>query len=111
MVGTPGPALSLADVVADALQHARAPEPGAPVAGGAAPATDRPSEHAADEKLSRREVEVLRLVARGLTNAQVAERLFLSPHTVQAHLRSIYGKLGGTSRPGAIRYALEHALA
>ncbi|MHB8646625.1 MAG: ATP-binding protein [Thermomicrobiales bacterium] len=60
--------------------------------------------------LSAREVEVLRLVAEGLTNAQVAERLFLSPHTINSHLTAIYSKLGVPSRSAAIRFALEHDL-
>jgi DNA-binding CsgD family transcriptional regulator len=60
--------------------------------------------------LSAREVEVLRLVADGLTNVQVAERLFLSPHTINSHLTAIYSKLGVPSRSAAIRFALEHDL-
>jgi predicted ATPase/DNA-binding CsgD family transcriptional regulator len=60
--------------------------------------------------LSGREVEVLRLVAQGLTDAQVAERLTLSARTVNSHLRSIYGKLAVSSRTAAIRYALNHNL-
>ena len=61
--------------------------------------------------LTSREVEVLALVATGLTNAQVAERLFLSPRTVQRHLNSIYHKIGVGSRTAATRFALEHHLA
>ncbi|MDP9364081.1 MAG: response regulator transcription factor, partial [Chloroflexota bacterium] len=61
--------------------------------------------------LSEREAEVLRLVASGLSNAEVAERLFLSPHTVNAHLRRIYDKLDVSSRSAATRFALEHGLA
>ncbi|HLI50140.1 MAG TPA: response regulator transcription factor, partial [Thermomicrobiaceae bacterium] len=60
--------------------------------------------------LSRREVEVLRLVSEGLTDAQVADRLFLSPRTVSQHLRSIYRKLGVSSRTAAVRFATEHRL-
>lgn len=60
--------------------------------------------------LSRREVEVLRLVTEGLTDAQVADRLFLSPRTVSQHLRSIYRKLGVSSRTAAARFATEHNL-
>jgi DNA-binding CsgD family transcriptional regulator/tetratricopeptide (TPR) repeat protein len=60
--------------------------------------------------LSPRELEVLRLVAEGLTNAQVAERLFLSPRTVNAHLNSIYHKLEVRSRSAAVRLAVEHHL-
>jgi DNA-binding CsgD family transcriptional regulator/tetratricopeptide (TPR) repeat protein len=60
--------------------------------------------------LSERELEVLRLVAEALTDAQVAERLSLSPRTVGQHLRSIYHKLGVNSRAAATRFAVEHGL-
>jgi DNA-binding NarL/FixJ family response regulator len=60
--------------------------------------------------LTAREVEVLRLVAEGLTDAQVAERLVLSPRTVSQHLRSVYNKLGVSSRAAATRFAIEHRL-
>jgi predicted ATPase/DNA-binding CsgD family transcriptional regulator len=60
--------------------------------------------------LSAREVEVLRLVTTGLTNAQVAEKLFLSPRTVDWHVSSIYRKLGLHSRAEATRFASEHGL-
>jgi predicted ATPase/DNA-binding NarL/FixJ family response regulator len=66
------------------------------------------SEHPAG--LTPREVEVLGLVATGMTNIQVAQRLFLSPRTVQRHLNSIYHKLGVSSRVAATRFALEHGL-
>jgi predicted ATPase/DNA-binding CsgD family transcriptional regulator len=60
--------------------------------------------------LTEREVVVLRLVAAGLTNAQVAAQLVISPRSVSAHLRSIYGKLDVSSRSAATRYAIEHKL-
>lgn len=60
--------------------------------------------------LTLREVEILRLVAAGMTNRQTAERLGLSIRTVDAHLRSIYAKLGIKSRSAATRYAVEHNL-
>jgi non-specific serine/threonine protein kinase len=60
--------------------------------------------------LSAREVEVLRLVANGMTSAQVAGELFISPNTVNRHLSSIYGKLGVSSRAAATRFATEHNL-
>jgi DNA-binding CsgD family transcriptional regulator len=60
--------------------------------------------------LTAREVEVLRLVAQGLTDAQVAERLVISPRTVNTHLTSIYNKLGVDSRAAATRFAVEHRL-
>ncbi|MDQ4044515.1 MAG: LuxR C-terminal-related transcriptional regulator, partial [Chloroflexota bacterium] len=61
--------------------------------------------------LSQREVEVLRLVAAGLTNGEVADRLYLSRRTVDAHMRRIYDKLNLSSRLDAIRYAAQHGLA
>ncbi len=61
--------------------------------------------------LTAREVEVLRLLADGLTDLQIAEKLVLSPRTVHAHISSIYSKLGVTSRSAATRYAIEHHLA
>jgi ATP/maltotriose-dependent transcriptional regulator MalT len=61
--------------------------------------------------LTAREVEVLRLVARGLTDAQVADELVLSRRTVSTHLSSIYSKLGIGSRSAATRFAVEQGLA
>ncbi len=60
--------------------------------------------------LTTREVEVLRLVAQGLTDAQVAQRLVISHRTVTTHLSSIYNKLGINSRAAAARFAAEHQL-
>ena len=60
--------------------------------------------------LTAREVEVLRLVAQGLSDAQVAEQLVISPRTVNWHLTSIYSKLGVSSRAAATRYAIEQHL-
>jgi DNA-binding NarL/FixJ family response regulator len=60
--------------------------------------------------LTTRELDVLRLVATGMTDAEVAERLFLSRRTVSSHLTSIYSKLGVSSRAAATRFAVEHQL-
>jgi LuxR family maltose regulon positive regulatory protein len=57
------------------------------------------------EPLSERELEVLQLIAEGLTNPEIASRLFLSVHTVKAHTRNMYGKLGVHSRTQAIARA------
>jgi DNA-binding CsgD family transcriptional regulator len=61
--------------------------------------------------LTAREVEVLRLVAQGLTDAQVAEQLVISRRTVNWYLTSIYSKIGVPSRSAATRYAIEQHLA
>jgi len=74
------------------------------------PAAKQQSQPTAPSDLTARELEVLRLLARGLSNAQIAEELVVSHLTVKAHLRSIYSKLGVTSRSAATRYALEHHL-
>jgi DNA-binding CsgD family transcriptional regulator len=72
-----------------------------------APQTRQPSSQA---RLTVREVEVLRLVAQGLSDAQVAEHLVISPRTVNWHLTLIYSKLDVSSRSAATRYAIEHHL-
>jgi predicted ATPase/DNA-binding CsgD family transcriptional regulator len=60
--------------------------------------------------LTAGEAQVLRLVASGMTNARVAEELYLSRRTVEAHLRSIYRKLGVASRTEATRQAMDRGL-
>ena len=62
------------------------------------------------DNLTSREVHVLKLVSAGLTNREIAERLGLSSRTVDAHLRSIFGKIGVGSRSAATRYAVERGL-
>jgi DNA-binding NarL/FixJ family response regulator len=73
----------------------------------ALPIPSSPTVHVPAGDLTAREVDVLRLVATGLTNAQVAGRLVISPCTVHAHLRSIYGKLDVTTRSAATRSAID----
>ncbi len=69
-----------------------------------APVTTYPND------LTAREVEVLRLLAQGLTSAQIAEQLVIGLVTVNSHVRSIYNKLGVSTRSAATRYAIEHGL-
>ncbi|TAJ99556.1 MAG: LuxR family transcriptional regulator [Chloroflexota bacterium] len=67
----------------------------------ASPTTPASGTHLA-EPLSARELEVLPLIAEGLTNQEIAVRLYLSLHTVKAHARNIYAKLGVSSRTQAV---------
>lgn len=60
---------------------------------------------AMDTPLSRREVTILEQVARGIGFAEIAETLFISPHTVKTHVKSIYRKLEAHSRPHAVYIA------
>jgi two-component system response regulator NreC len=77
---------------------------------GAAMATAPAGSTAPPGALSEREVEVLRLIALGHTNAEIAEQLFLSTRTVETHRAHIQQKLGRTARAELVRYALEHRL-
>jgi DNA-binding CsgD family transcriptional regulator/pimeloyl-ACP methyl ester carboxylesterase len=61
--------------------------------------------------LSRRELEVLRLVATGDSNAQIARRLGLSVHTIERHVANLYSKIGARGRADATAYALRNGLA
>jgi DNA-binding NarL/FixJ family response regulator len=61
--------------------------------------------------LSDREVEVLRLVAGGLSNRDIATNLVISEHTVRRHLSNIFRKIGVTSRSAATAFVFEHDLA
>jgi predicted ATPase/DNA-binding CsgD family transcriptional regulator len=69
-----------------------------------------PPRHAAPFGLTSREVEVLRWLSQGLSDAQIAEQLVISARTVNRHTTSLYSKLAVSSRAGATRAALEHHL-
>jgi HD-GYP domain-containing protein (c-di-GMP phosphodiesterase class II) len=60
--------------------------------------------------LTRREVEVLRLAARGLTTRDIAERLFISAKTADHHIQHIYGKIGVSTRAAAALWAMQHTV-
>ncbi len=68
---------------------------------------EEPSSQTSSEVLSDREMEVLRLAAKGMSNMEIADSLTLSVRTVQTHLRSIFNKLGVGSRSEAIVYGLK----
>jgi DNA-binding NarL/FixJ family response regulator len=76
-----------------------APAPGAPPAPGSLP-----------HGLTQREAEILALIARGLTNPEIADRLCLSNHTVKSHINRIFTKTSSRDRAAAINYAHRHQL-
>lgn len=75
-----------------------------------APASSRMRRRAWPKGLSDREVEVLRLLANGCSNPEIASRLGISRRTAEHHVQHIYSKLGVSTRPGAAIFALEHQL-
>ena len=76
-----------------------------PPADPAGSATNRPMGSTA------REVEVLALLASGLSNTEIAQRLYLSNATVKTHINRIFAKTGARDRAQAVRYAYQHRLA
>lgn len=69
------------------------------------PAPSQPAPGTPDEALSEREAQILRLVADGLSNREIAEQLYLSRYTVESHVKRVYRKLAVSSRVGAVREA------
>jgi DNA-binding NarL/FixJ family response regulator len=78
---------------------------------GAATATAGESESELPDGLTPREAEVLALIAAGLTNTEIAERLVVSAATVKSHVNHIFAKAGVRDRAQAVVYAYEHGLA
>jgi DNA-binding NarL/FixJ family response regulator len=74
---------------------------------GSAPATRPPDP---PDGLTQREVEILGLVAQGLTNGEIAGRLFLSNHTIKTHINRIFAKTSSRDRVAAIAYAQRHQI-
>jgi DNA-binding NarL/FixJ family response regulator len=69
------------------------------------------SRSAESERLTAREREVLRLLALGLSNDEIGEKLVITKRTVQNHVSAVYGKLGLASRSEAVLYAIRHGIA
>ncbi len=100
----PGQLAYLTSVV-NAEEH---PDAAAPVA-SALPAREGAAMYPDD--LTAREVEVLRLLAQGWSDAQIAQQLVISPRTINRHTTSIYAKIGVSSRSAATHYAIKQHLA
>jgi two-component system, NarL family, response regulator NreC len=77
---------------------------------GAALATATPKRTPVEHRLSAREIDVLRLIALGHTNAEIARRLYISVRTVESHRARIQRKLGRSTRAQLVRYALDHGV-
>jgi DNA-binding NarL/FixJ family response regulator len=71
---------------------------------------DDPSKSKPQDLLTDREVEVLKALAKGYTNQQIAEELYISQRTVQNHLHNIYNKLGINGRTEAVIYAIQEGI-
>ena len=78
------------------------------LAAAMAPASPEPCRAAPPDGLTQREVEILALIANGLTNPEIAGRLYLSNHTVKTHINRIFAKTGSRDRAAAITYARAH---
>ncbi len=85
-----------------------APEPGQADRSGADPAS---AQRPLPDGLTQREAEILGMIARGMTNPEIAAELFLSSHTVKTHINRIFAKTGSRDRVAAARYAQHHRLA
>jgi DNA-binding NarL/FixJ family response regulator len=94
-----------ATLLAAASAAAPAPLPAASATPSAAPSAAEPP-----DGLTQREVEILGLIAQGLTNPEIAQRLFLSNHTVKTHINRIFAKTGSRDRVAAIAYAQRHGI-
>jgi DNA-binding NarL/FixJ family response regulator len=77
----------------------------------APPADLRPLPEELPDGLTRREGEILSMLARGMSNPDIAAELYLSSHTVKSHINRIFTKTGSPNRAAAVRYAHQHHLA
>jgi DNA-binding NarL/FixJ family response regulator len=78
--------------------------------GAAGPVTARRKSAAQPAGLTEREVEILRMLAHGMSRRQIADELVISQHTVRHHLEHIYAKVGVGTRVAAALFAAEHDL-
>ena len=78
------------------------------VLGGRRPSVAPPARRPG--RAHRREVDVLRLLARGLSNKEIAARLVISPKTARNHIEHIYAKIGASNRATASLFAMQHGL-
>jgi DNA-binding CsgD family transcriptional regulator len=77
-------------------------------AGHSGPRPRHPAGRRTPGGLSRREVEVLQLAARGLTTREIGDRLYISPKTADHHIQHVYSKIGVSTRAAAALWAIQH---
>ena len=92
-----------------ALMNAASSQPAGPTGSGTNSA-DTAAGAELPDGLTQREAEILTLIARGLTNPEIAAQLFLSSHTIKTHINRIFSKTGSRDRAAAIGYAHRHGL-
>ena len=119
LAGGPAAAAAHAAQPPHSTAPAAPPPPSSPPGAPASPATppspppspnSPPSPLDLPGGLTRREAEILTLLAQGLTNPEIAEQLFLSGHTIKTHINRIFTKTGSRDRMAAARYARDHHL-
>jgi DNA-binding NarL/FixJ family response regulator len=96
-------------LVAAIISRPPPPDPGTPPGPGGGPAGLGGQQ--LPDGLTAREAEVLTLLAAGLSNAEIAQRLYLSHATVKTHINRVFAKTGARDRAQAVRYAYQHGLA
>jgi len=74
------------------------------------PEQEESSGHYKDIPLTKREVEILRLIARGMSNVEIGAKLYISEHTVKTHVGNLLRKLGLSDRVQAVLYAVERGI-
>jgi DNA-binding NarL/FixJ family response regulator len=94
-------------LVAAVISRPPSPDPGTDPAG---PGSPGPGGRKLPDGLTTREAEVLALLASGLSNTEIAQRLYLSHATVKTHINRIFAKTGVRDRAQAVRYAYQHGL-
>ncbi|MGH2584268.1 MAG: LuxR C-terminal-related transcriptional regulator, partial [Dehalococcoidia bacterium] len=100
----------LAEQIGSALRGGHIESDAEPAAASGAVVAGAPAHASGLDRLTPRETEVLRLLAAGLSNTRIAERLVVSRRTIEHHLTAIYAKLGAQGRVEAAAYALTHGL-
>ncbi|WP_396652295.1 response regulator [Microbacterium sp. SLBN-146] len=110
-VAAAGDALLAPEVTRRVIERFAGQHPASPASSAASPSAARTTTGAIAAPLTDREEEVLRLVAQAMSNAEIAQRLYIGEATVKTHVSNILQKLGARDRVAAVVYAHQHGLA